>query len=82
METENQHLKNPSDNKSRYITRLNDDRWTKEIIEWRARQDAFSSRGHPPTKRHDDLKCVHSNRMQSAQDRELRKQAREAYIQQ
>ncbi|XP_030746569.1 uncharacterized protein LOC115875286 [Sitophilus oryzae] len=33
----------------RHIQRLNDDRWTKTIIEWRPRHDAFRSRGRPPT---------------------------------
>lgn len=65
-----------------HIARLNDDRWTKKIIEWRPRHDAFRSRGRPPTRWHDDLRRIHSNWMQIAQDRELWKQTREAYVQQ
>ncbi|XP_030762121.1 uncharacterized protein LOC115886930 [Sitophilus oryzae] len=59
-----------------------DDRWTKKIIEWRPRHDAFRSRGRPPTRWRGDLRRIHSNWMQIARDRELWKQTREAYVQQ
>lgn len=65
-----------------HVARMTDNRWTKRITEWRPRQDAFRSRGRPPTRWADDLRRIETNWIQSAQDRELWKHLREAYVQQ
>lgn len=65
-----------------HIARVQDNRWTKRIIEWRPRQDAYRNRGRPPTRWSDDIKRVHTNWIQEAQNRRMWKQSREAYVQQ
>lgn len=65
-----------------HIARFDDDRWTRRILEWRPRSEAFRNRGRPPTRWTDDLKRVSTNWMQAAQDRRQWKLLREAYVQQ
>lgn len=65
-----------------HIARLTDNRWTKKIMEWRPRHEAFRNRGRPLTRWHDDLRHIHKNWIQAAQDRKIWKQSREAYVQQ
>lgn len=65
-----------------HIARFPDDRWTKRILEWRPRSEAFRNRGRPPTRWTDDLKRISTNWMQTAQDRQQWKSLREAYVQQ
>lgn len=65
-----------------HVARTKDNRWTKRVLEWRPRQDAFRNRGRPPTRWTDDLKRIHQNWMQAAQDRDLWREIREAYVQQ
>lgn len=65
-----------------HVARLSDNRWTRRIVEWRPRQEAFRSRGRPPTRWTDDLKRVSSNWMQDAQSRDRWKRLRETYVQQ
>ncbi|KAK4872261.1 hypothetical protein RN001_016385 [Aquatica leii] len=65
-----------------HVARLKDERWTRRMIEWRPRQDAFRSRGRPPTRWADDVKRVAGNWIQIAQDRNKWKGLREAYVQQ
>lgn len=65
-----------------HVARLTDNRWTKRILEWRPRQEAYRNRGRPPTRWTDDLKRCQGNWMQAAQDRSTWKRLREAYIQQ
>lgn len=63
-----------------HIARLQDNRWTKRMIEWRPRQDAFRNRGRPPTRWSDDIKRIHTNWIQEAQNRNVWRQTREAYV--
>lgn len=65
-----------------HIARVQDNRWTRRIVEWRPRQDAYRNRGRPPTRWSDDIKRVHTNWIQEAQNRRMWKQSREAYVQQ
>ena len=65
-----------------HVARMTDNRWTRRILEWRPRQDAFRNRGRPPTRWSDDIKRVSNNWMQEAQSRVKWKQQREAYVQQ
>lgn len=63
-----------------HIARIQDNRWTKRIIEWRPRQDAYRNRGRPPTRWSDDIRRIHTNWIQEAQNRKTWKQTRETYI--
>ena len=65
-----------------HLARANDGRWTRKITEWRPRDHALRSRGRPPTRWSDDLKRIHENWMNAAQDRGRWKSLREAYVQQ
>lgn len=65
-----------------HVARRTDNRWTRRIIEWRPRQEAYRSRGRPPTRWTDDIKRVESNWMNAARDREKWRKLREAYVQQ
>lgn len=65
-----------------HVARMDDTRWTKRMVEWRPRSDAFRNRGRPPTRWTDDIKRVTTNWIYTAQDREHWKQLREAYVQQ
>lgn len=65
-----------------HVARMTDNRWTKRITEWRPREDALRSRGRPPTRWSDDLKRIRTNWIQAAQDRDLWRKLREAYVQQ
>lgn len=65
-----------------HVARLSDNRWTKRILEWRPRQDAYRSRGRPPTRWTDDIKKIRSNWMEAAQDRQGWMKLRETYVQQ
>lgn len=64
-----------------HVARSNDGRWTRKILEWRPRADK-RSRGRPPTRWTDDLKRIHTNWMEAAQNRERWKCLGEAYVQQ
>ena len=33
-----------------HLARVNDNRWTRKVTEWRSRDDAFRNRGRPPTR--------------------------------
>ncbi|XP_045459984.1 uncharacterized protein LOC123689085 [Harmonia axyridis] len=61
-----------------HVARSNDGRWTRKILEWRPRADK-RSRGRPPTRWTDDLKRIHTNWMEAAQNRERWKCLGEAY---
>ena len=65
-----------------HIARTTDDRWTKKILEWRPRHEAYRNRGRPPTRWTDDIKRIKHNWMQTAQCREEWHRLREAYVQQ
>lgn len=65
-----------------HVARMSNQRWTKKIVEWRPRQDAYRSRGRPPTRWTDDVKRVTTNWIQTAQDRHEWRLLREAYVQQ
>ena len=65
-----------------HVARLTDGRWTKKILEWRPRQEAYRSRGRPPTRWSDDIKRIQTNWINTAQDRSRWKTLREAYVQQ
>lgn len=65
-----------------HIARRTDDRWTRRILEWRPRQEAYRNRGRPPTRWTDDIRRVESNWMQAAQNRDTWQLLREAYVQQ
>lgn len=65
-----------------HVARISDHRWTRKILEWRPRQDAYRSRGRPPTRWSDDIKRVQTNWMNAAQNRTWWKRLREAYVQQ
>lgn len=65
-----------------HVARVKDGRWTKRILEWRPRQEAYRNRGRPPTRWSDDIKRIQHNWMQSAQDRKQWNDLREAYVQQ
>lgn len=69
-------------NWSGHVARFSDGRWTKRIVEWRPRQEAYRSRGRPPTRWADDIKRLQGNWIQTAQDRNRWKHLREAYVQQ
>ena len=60
--------------------RKNAEKWTKRIVEWQPRQDAFKSRG--PLARWTDIKRVNTNWIREAQDRNRWKILREVYVQQ
>lgn len=47
--------------------RLNDNKWTKRVIEWRNREEAKRSRRRS-TRCSDDLKRIYTNWMQAFQD--------------
>ena len=65
-----------------HIARREDGRWTKKILEWRPRHEAYRSRGRPPTRWTDDIKRITTNWIQEAQDRVRWQRLREAYVQQ
>lgn len=65
-----------------HVARLTDNRWTRRILEWRPRREAYRNRGRPPTRWTDDLKRCQGNWMQAAQDRDTWRELRETYIQQ
>lgn len=65
-----------------HVARMTNERWTKKIMEWRPRQDAFRNRGRPPTRWTDDIKRVAPNWIQDAQDRNKWRSLTEAYVQQ
>lgn len=64
-----------------HLARIRDDRWTKQIMEWRPRETK-RSQGRPPTRWTDDLKRIAGNWMQEAQDRHNWRRLGEAYVQQ
>ncbi|KAK4875679.1 hypothetical protein RN001_012101 [Aquatica leii] len=64
-----------------HIARMQGDRWTKRLLEWRPRTDK-RSRGRPPTRWSDDIKRVRTNWIQAAQDRLEWRTIGEAYVQQ
>lgn len=65
-----------------HIARMTDGRWTRKILEWRPRQDAFRHRGRPPTRWADDIRRIETNWMNAARDRRRWNGLREAYVQQ
>lgn len=65
-----------------HIARASDNRWTKKILEWRPRDEAFRNRGRPPTRWRDDIRRIAPNWMQIAQNRNEWRRLREAYVQQ
>ena len=65
-----------------HIAWTSDGRWTKRILEWRPREEAFPSKGRPPTRWSDDIKHIISNRIQAAQNRTNWRILREAWVQQ
>lgn len=65
-----------------HVARFTDGRWTRKILEWRPRQDAYRSRGRPPTRWSDDIKRLRTNWISAAQERHGWNRLREAYVQQ
>lgn len=64
-----------------HVARLEDNRWTKVVVEWRPRQGK-RFRGRPPMRWTDDIKRVANyDWMQKAKDRHAWKILEEAYIQ-
>ncbi|XP_072938941.1 uncharacterized protein [Epargyreus clarus] len=65
-----------------HIVRRTDNRWGRQVLEWRPRLGKRST-GRPPTRWTDDLKRTSGNRwMQTAQDRSEWRRLGEAYVQQ
>lgn len=65
-----------------HVARMKDGRWTKKILDWRPRFEAFRSRGRPPSRWSDDIKRLAGNWTQVAQDRKRWQNLREAFVQQ
>ena len=62
-----------------HIARREDCRWTKKILEWRPRHEAYRSRRRPQTRWTDDIKRITTNWIQEARDRV---RLREVYFEQ
>ena len=65
-----------------HVARMTDGRWTKRLVEWRPRHEAYRSRGRPPSRWTDDIKRVAGNWIQVAQNRRKWLELREAFVQQ
>lgn len=65
-----------------HVARRTDGRWSKKLLEWRPRHEAYRSRGRPPTRWTDDIRKICGNWIQMAQDRAEWQNKREAYVQQ
>ena len=65
-----------------HVARMSHEKWTKRIIEWRPREQAFRNRGRPPTRWTDDVRRISTNWIHAAQDRKDWGLLREAYVQQ
>lgn len=46
-----------------HIARICDGRWTKRILDWRLRKEAYRSRGRPPTRWTDDRYKVYLDKL-------------------
>lgn len=65
-----------------HVARVTDGRWTKKILQWRPRVEAYRNRGRPPTRWSDDIRRLAGNWMLMAQDRKEWQNMREAFVQQ
>ncbi|CAL1683895.1 unnamed protein product [Lasius platythorax] len=65
-----------------HLARTTDERWTKRVLEWRPREEAYRSRGRPPTRWTDDIKRICPNWIQEAQQRDRWNELRKTYVQQ
>lgn len=64
-----------------HVARMQNNRWTKRLIEWRPRADK-RSRDRPPTRWTDDIKRIVNNWIHSAQNSQKWQEIGEAYVQQ